>query len=65
MVNKCNVLIRKIDTFGISQTFLVGKEDKFKTVTGGIATLISFAISVMYTLFLLYQMANYDNTAFN
>ncbi len=57
-------LIKKIDIFGIIVSFNIDFENKYKSIYGGIGTLILFAFSISVTLILGFPFFQRKNIEF-
>ncbi len=50
MVYCCKNIIKRLDIFGILVTFHINNEIKYRTIYGGIFTIIFFLFSIGYTI---------------
>ena len=57
-MNKFGTLIRKIDYFGMSMKLSFNKEDKFRTILGGIITLLILALALTIFINLSSNLVN-------
>jgi hypothetical protein len=63
-MNCCKNIIKRLDIFGILVTFHINNEIKYRTIYGGIITIIFFLFSIFYTINLGYPFITRKNINF-
>ena len=64
MKNCCKKIIKKLDIFGILVTFHINNDIKYRTIYGGIFTIIFFFFSLGFTIYLGYIFITRKNINF-